>query len=381
MTYLSGLKKLVSMRRSIIMPIYILRGYTQKSNLPIQCAYAGNRLKSLGYWGGLIFRETPDYQLVASCPFFMIRNLIRRRFPLCSLLLIEAGFPFDQYCTRYKSFRIPNAIRTFIDISRPMSELCRNSKAGHENIRRLISKYDLNYKISNTVADCQDFYTNMYIPYIKMRHENRSNIIDYNGIFSDLCPFDLFKIQKCSKTIAGAVVHYRKNRPVLGFFGVREGKFEYVRQGVLGSAYHFVATAMHERGYKELELGDSPPIVSEGITRHKIRLLAKIDPNHPMDLNSCIYLMVISDNAACRDFLSNNPFVFFNKNNELSVAYWVQSGQYSGWKELEKELNLAFRLGIPDCTVFLMDTDNSIAQWCRGIADGRIVVRAASEYL
>ena len=176
---------------------------------------------------------------------------------------------------RHLCFRVPHSLYTRIDLSKPMSHFDRR-KAGYRNVRRLISKHGLSYETTRSAAACRDFYDRMYVSYIRSRHKERARILPYRALFPPSIPFELFTIKRRGKVVAGAVVHDRQGAPVVGFFGIMDGRHEYLVEGVLGAAYYFIMREMKKkRGFNQLRLGGSPPFLTQGITRHKIRLCAE----------------------------------------------------------------------------------------------------------
>jgi hypothetical protein len=262
-----------------------------------------------------------------------------------------------------------------------MAELCKKSRSGFDRIRRWIRSQNLSYEITKTVEAQKDFYENMYLPFISKRHNDSSLIIDFQGIFSDTLPSEVFFIKKNDKVVAGAVVRYWENRPSLSFLGVKEGHIEDVKRWNTGVIYYFVITELQKKGIKMLFIGGSPPILTNGLLFFKMKLLAQIDHEKPYQPAGCVSLHVLKFTEGVRDFLKTNPFVFIKNDGKMAAAVWTFSGKGSGTEVLEHQINQAFRLGLEECHVFAWRKKQASKFLSNHFQGRKIVIHRALERL
>jgi len=364
----------------ISLQVTVLKGLTKNHRIPIVCAYVGDNQKKMEHWKNLLFSVVNDY-IVESLYANDVKRYLRKQYPNLSLILFEQCDQVKKYYSKTNSFSIPGFVETVIDIDDSMKNLCHKSKSGYANTQRLISTYKLSFNWSESDADKKDFYFNMYLPYIKERHKDESLIVSYEDIFGGKFPRKLMMIKKANHKVAGGVANFVPFHVSLAFFGVRDGHFDTVKQGVLGAIYYFLIEEIRKDGIDRLFCGGSPPILSNGITRHKIGLLARIDKENPYkhaDLVSCVLL---KDTKGIRDFLTSSPYVYVGKNGDLTGAVWVQPNKYSCITDFEKEINLVFRFGLDRCNIFEWGSNLVPEAWCQKLQYKKITVCKAEKQI
>src|SRR5207249_762875 len=111
-------------------------------------------------------------QALGRCFFWKIRSFLTRRSPQCSLLLVEHIKPTLKMLKSNPGFRVPYWVSMEIDISKPLKELLGHQKADTE---RRIRKHGLSYEITYDAKCFDDFFHNMFMPYIQGRHSDEAH--------------------------------------------------------------------------------------------------------------------------------------------------------------------------------------------------------------
>ena len=362
----------------ITLQVTLLKGLTKNHRIPLVCAYVGDNQKKLEHWKNLLFSVVNDYAVESLCAND-VKRFLRKQYPDLSLILFEQLEHVKKNYSKTNSFSIPGFIETVIDIDVSMKNLCHKSRSGYGNIQRLISTHKLSFNWSESDTDKKDFYFNMYLPYIKERHKDESLIVSYEDVFGGKFPRKLMLIKKANHIVAGGVANFVPSHISLAFWGVRDGHFDAVKQGVLGAIYYFLIEEIRKEGIDRLFIGGTPPIINNGITRHKIGILARIDKENPYkhaDLVSCVLL---KDTEGIRDFLTSSPYVYVEKNGDLTGAVWVQPNKYSCITDFEKEINLVFRFGVDKCNIYEWGKNTVPEAWYQRFKDNKIIAYMAEK--
>ena len=123
-----------------------------------------------------------------------------------------------------------------------------------------------------------------------------------------LAKSEIFFIKDGEQAIAANFGFYKKNTLMLYVIGVLNGNERYMRMGVNGALQYFPLLSAHQKGCKLLHLGGTRPLLSDGLTRFKRSLRARVLP-HPLRLHVFLSFKFLKDTPGLRDTLSANPFV------------------------------------------------------------------------
>ena len=349
-----------AIRRRLFRPVVLLSGCTRHDGAALQCAYVGTDPVRLTEWTRLLFAGV-RVETLGAHPLFRIRRMLTAGWPECSAILWESTRLSRVASWPHPAFHIPGAIHSWLDLSVPIADRFREGPAGFANARRLVRKNRFRYEVTRSPAACRRFYDEMYVPYLRARHSGRERILPLEALFPGPGSFDLFVIAEGDRPAAGAVVHYRNERATLGFFGVLGGAFDVVRRGALGAAYCFVAEELSGRGFRRLDLGLSSPVLTDGITRHKIRLRATLDFSR--DPPPGVVFSPLRDGPGLQDFFAHNPFLVHGPRDGFGCVHAIRSGQYSSREAFEKDLDLSRRLGVRRRVLLPLDPASPPPGW------------------
>lgn len=345
-----------------VLPVYIISGSTKGNGVPITMAYAGHDQKKMVQWS-LLIMDHPLHQQIGVCPLSTIKRFLKKRHPLCSLLFIETEWANKNENLKAEGIPLPCLMQTYIDISEPVEAIVKRSRAGFENVRRLICKYQLTYEMTTSPEAQRDFYDNMYLPYLKERLGICFKIVEFSGVFSPHFPFEMIRIKKEGQVMAGGVLHFKNDRVYFAFIGARKGVFDSVREGAFGAAYYFLCKELHQRGIKKLCLGGSPPFTNHPLTRHKIRMTVRLDKEYRYQDHELVSCFLLRNSEGTKDFLLSSPFLFVNGCGKMSGMIWLKKGQYATRQDFEKNAGLLLRLGCEDNIFVELDGKSLQDSW------------------
>jgi hypothetical protein len=330
--------------------VTIIRGKAQKMQDNLVIAYAGTDYENARYWASM-FLNNPQNGVPEMFSELNLKKDLMKKHPDCSLLLQEYS-PATSFISIEKSFIVPRFINTALDISPPLNEILKKSKSGFGRIARWVRAQNLSYECVNTPEAQQEFYYQMYLPFITKRHEDSALIVSFENIFSSKIRSDLIMVTKNGERLAGAVLHYWKNRPTLGFFGVKMDKIDEVQRWNTGAMYYFAMLWAKNAGITTLHLGGSSAFLLNGINILKNKLGGRIDVDVPWQNSGMVVLSLLKKTDEMKRFLASNPFAFVGIEGDLKAAVWLPSSKNPDLAETIRQIDSATKLGIQDVDVF-----------------------------
>lgn len=327
--------------------VYIVKGLEKNSQFPLVFAYAGFDAQDLDYWAKAVLSMVYQKHRMGRHFFWAVRSFIKKGSFNCAFILQEHNWLTLKYIYLFPGFCIPFWINLEMDITLPFKELLGRQKL---DMQRRIRKNGLSYSISHDVQDFDDFYYNMFLPYIKGRHEQSAILGSYTDLAKAFSKGGLILIKKGDNVLAGGLYELDGALARLRRFGVRDGKWEYVSYGVLGAAYYLFTLEMKEKGYAKTNLGGARPLLNDGITKYKISMNVQLDQD---EKSSCLWMSILNDSEGFRKFLVNNPFIFYNKKADACRAIFVEVNQDTAPEELERVINAPICGGIKETHLFV----------------------------
>ena len=298
---------------------YLLRGEENlsKQQMGIIYAYNGGSKENMNLLIKLAFGSSYEEHYLGKSWRWQIDRTVKEKGYQCSLMVLEAPESFRRLL-RKNSFYIPGWIFGEVDISDD-SSLLKNSSL-QSDLRR-IRKNGLNFEIRNEIDQLDNFYHNMYIPYISKAHANRAIIMDYDFMVHEFGKCDLLLIKKENLYIAGCLISYREDEPRLWSLGVKDANTTYIHDGAIGALFYFAVRHLKERGYKKVNFGLSRPFMNDGVLRYKKKWGLKIIGADKIGF----MIAPLSLAEATRGFLCNNPFVFQNGDKHFNGAVFIKN--------------------------------------------------------
>jgi len=328
----------------------IISGKAKNTQDNLAFAYVGIDFINARYWASMFF-QNPLYGVPEMFSEPNLKTVLMKKHPDCSFLIQEYS-PATSYLSNEKSFIVPRFINTALDISPPIKEVLKQSKSGLGRIARWVRARNLSYECVNSTEAQQEFYYQMYLPFIRARHEDSALIVSFDGIFSPKVRSDLIMVTKNGQRLAGAVLHYWENRPMLGFFGVKMDKINEIEKAYNGAGYYFPIVELKKKNFHTMFLGGSPAFLLNGINLMKIKLHAQIEAEQPWQNSGMVILSLLKKTDEVKNFLASNPFAFVGKEGALKAAVWLPLNKNPDLTETIRQIGLASRLGFQDVDVF-----------------------------
>jgi hypothetical protein len=308
--------------------VWIITGEEILSKQKLGIIYIGSE-KHKNFLTTLAFDNSYKEDYVGKTWLWRIFKTVKARGHVCSLMVAEVPKSSLIFFGKKKCFFIPFWVFGEVDISVDTSSLIRNDSL-KSDLRR-IRKNKLHFELTNEPAQFDNFYHNMYLPYIAKAHGNRAVIMKYDFMKREFGNCDLLLIKKEKEYIAGILVAYTENRVRLWSLGVKDGNSDYVRDGAIGAVFYFSVLHLQEEGYKRINFGASRAFLKNGVLRYKKKWYQKIVGTSKMGF----LIKPLSKTVAVKGFLLNNPFIYVDK-MKPNGAIFAEAAQSFSEKDFQK---------------------------------------------
>lgn len=267
------------------------------------------------YLGGLIFRGPFREEYLGRAWIWSIPGMRGKWNRSSVLCLIQVSPFFSRFLGTDDGFFIPSWIIGEVDI--PAASTVMNDDSVKSDLRRIRSN-NLQFEVTRDIASFDDFYHNMYVPYIGGAYGRSAFIIPYEEKKMRFRNCDLLLIKKQDQPIAGMLIKYEKGRAGLWSLGILEGNPEHVRDGVVGALFHYALLYLEEKGFSKAGFGYSRAFLHDGVLKYKKKWGQRI-------VGVCrdgFVLKILLQTAGVQAFLQHNPFIL-KKGGLLHAAVFM----------------------------------------------------------
>jgi hypothetical protein len=219
-------------------------------------------------------------------------------------------------------FYIPCWVKGLVDISGDYFTIIKQHRNTETDILR-VTRNGLYCETTNDPVHFEDFYRNMYLPFISKRYGNRAFYDNYETLKSGFKRGDLILVKKRGgEAIAGSLIMHGEKTARTYAMGVKDGNHEYVKLGALNALYYFSFVFLKERGYEKVDIGSSRAFLEDGALNYKKKWNPKIDRKY----EGGFFVSVSKATRAVKEFLINNPFMYADKTG-INGAIFVDNNQ------------------------------------------------------
>jgi len=300
-------------------PVWILWGQETSTKDNLTVLYAGGNLTK-NYLSNLLFAPPYGETYLGWKWCWKLSRIIKQMGSDCSLVAREVSQPLCPLFQKKNSFYIPLWVRGEIDIPDEKAEIFKNETLKSD--LRKIRKNNFSFDVTSELSHLENFYWNMYIPYITKRHGQLGFVMGHEIMEHEFKNCELLLIKKDAGYIAGTLIVYSKQGVRLWSLGIKNGDREHINNGAIGALFYFSYLYLKQKGYKKINLGGSRPFLHDGVLRYKKKWNQKIIY---ADVRGLL-VQPLLNRAGVKGFFLNNPFIFRQKGH-LNVALFVESNQ------------------------------------------------------
>jgi hypothetical protein len=333
--------------RDLKLKVWIVVGEEHNSGMPLSILYAGNEINEnypvKNYLVGIIFGASLHENYLGREWLWNIPKKIAHEGRDCSLMLIKVIKPLRKLLRTKNCHYIPAWVYGEIDI--PCSFSVMKNESLKSDLRR-IKNNALGFEVTRETQYFNDFYYNMYVPYITKAHGNSAFVAPYEEKRTKFQNCDLLLVKKQETYIAGILIVYSKSGPSLWSLGIRDGNPQFVRDGAVAALYHFSFKYLEDKGFTKVKSGNSRAFLRDGVLQYKRKWSQKIIGTS----RDWFVLKVLSYQGAAGSFLQENPFIF-EKRGCLHGAVFVDGHDALSHKEIKKIYKQHYHPGL--ATLFI----------------------------
>ena len=327
--------------------------------MPLSVLYAVKDSNSvsvmnMNYILELVFGSSGQKLYLGRVWMWNIPKMIAKKGQSCSLMVVQVHESLRNLLRPSKWFYIPLSVSGEVDI--PIDQSVMKKHTVKTDLRK-IRDNSLGFEVAQDPQQFDDFYYNMYTPYITEAHSANAFILPYEEMRAEFKNCDLLLITKQEKRIAGSLIVYEETGPRLWAPGNRDSNRHYLKDGARGALYHFSFLFLKEKGYTTVNLGRSKAFLRDGVLQYKRKWSQRIVATSPY-----VYaLKIISFTNGAKAFLQQNPFIFEN-GGTLNGAVFVDEEKALTSKDFVKIDKQFFNPGLSKLYIYCFHDIEEIKQ-------------------
>jgi hypothetical protein len=350
-------KFIYKVNKLLRLDLWIISGKENSSGQELSIIYAG-RTTDKNYFIDLIFGNCFKQNYIGRKWLWNVLKTTKQNNQSCSISIVETSHKLIKLSKKMNCFYIPSWISGQFDMPLDKDYFIKKNTSIRSDIKK-IDKNQLSYAVTRDVFQLENYYYNMHVPFIKKAFGDRAYISDYNEVKRDFIKQTVYKdlllIKKDNDYIAGSLLDYNKKLAKIVILGIKEGNYEYVKDGAIGAIYYFSILFFEKLGCKRIELGLSRPFLEDGVLRYKRKWGQTLIPQH---MKSVFMVKMLSETEGLKGFFVNNPFIYEDASG-LNGAVFVENNRYFSEKDFKKLIKDYYQPGISKLVIYKFDKSDS----------------------
>jgi len=352
--------------------IWVVTGKEKLSNEKLAICYAGTE-KDKNFFVKLTLQDPYEEAYIGRVWLWQLQATIKKKGLSSSLMTIEIHNAFRRIVKKKNVFYIPCWIRGEVDIS-PDDFFLTRSRNTRRDIRK-ITENRLDFEITNDRSHFDNFYYNMYLPYISQAYDDSALIWTYENMYREFKTCDLLLVKKETEYIAGVIIKKAEKPPYVWVMGIKDANLDYVKIGARQAIYYFSISYLRENGYKRVNLGHTRAFLKDGVLHNKKKWRLEL-----IGISQKGFLIKqLSRTPGTEAFLLNNPFIYTNK-GRLNAAVFIRAAELSDKKLLKKLHKEHFFSGISKLFIYRFgDTGSTTEEIPPPVPSYGMTIRSAED--
>lgn len=250
------------------MPAYRVRGRLLSAESEGSLIYFG-QLPQYKSWTANFFSDNLPAESIGS---FSLPAIAGRKGVLsdCDALVCPSNPLTRLLFTARGWFVVPKYVKCLIDLHVPIDQLVRRHAAKDD--LRIIRKKNYRFEVLRDDAAFDEFYHEMLVPTIRIRHEERANISTLEALRTVFHQGYLLAAYQGTEWVgANLVVPQTNNKLYWANIGWRDGSKQIMKDRLVSALlYEMIQRGKHE-GFKTLDLGSCSPFINDGPLNYKLK--------------------------------------------------------------------------------------------------------------
>lgn len=304
--------------------VWFFKGREITNQHAFSVVYAGSDEKYRNYINELAFKDSFEKKFMGRHWVWRIPGIAKKIAPECSFAVIEIDRFIESFYRPKRGVKMPRWVEAILDISKPIEQVF--PKKEFKDMKRRIKKNQYTYEVFRDDHSFDNFYNHMYVPYIRKTFEDTAYLLNQKWYKKLTKRSELLLVKKEGVFIAGLLIEYSKKGVLMGYVGYKDGDSRYMKEGALSAVMYFTVVWLKKKGYKMMSLGPSKSFLKDGRLRYKILRGAGIaDKIFAPDEN--VIVIFLKNTSGLRDFMANNPFVFYSEKRKRRAAFFIEADQ------------------------------------------------------
>ena len=320
--------KFISISR---LDLWILKGEEITSHEELSIVYAGTEINK-NYFARMAYASSFSENYLGKVWLWKVFKMVKEKSHTCSLMVVAVDKSVCTLLGNQACFNIPFWVSSLADISDDISFLAKRRSLKSDITKITNNKFS--FEITQDRSKFDNFYYNMYRPYVFQRHGDRAIISEYDYVRNKFKNNELLLIKKENQYVAGALLVYKKKRLGPVYMGIKDGNFDYVKDGAIGAIFYFTIHRFKEKGYKQVDFGGSRAFLKDGVLRYK-KMRGALQISCGSRHGGIFFVEPLTNTPGLKAFLINNPFIFIDK-GKINGAVFVGSDYSFSQQTLKK---------------------------------------------
>jgi hypothetical protein len=266
----------------------------------------------------------------------------------CDLVLLESNRLCATKLRNEGFFAIPEWVEFGREVIPELKDRFSGAATSLKTDLKKIRTAGFEFDVSKKLSDFNEFYQEMYLPYVKKRFGASSIVKSRKELQRYFQKGFLFLLLHERKPVAGAIVKVERDQITESTLGVLDGSDCYLKQGVSGAIdYHLLDwAAQNHKSF--INVGHTRPFPLDGVYRNKQKWLMSVIPDR--DGVMTMGVKICRWDAGMADALKEYPFVFQGPKG-LGVFCVHNGSEKAGLREVEKLSKRFATKGLADLVI------------------------------
>jgi len=246
-----------------------LRGAIKGGDELITVLYVGRRM-NYPYLLRTIFDEH-HVQEEEHSSLLTFRKYMDKMAKDSDVIIVDLGWPYNGVFNRTgKYLEIPDWMNMVVELADDWDGVVRSFRhTTRNNDLRIIRRNDYRFEVSNERRLIEQFYDDMYIPYVTSRHKGDSVFAPRKHVIRQAKQGKLLHVLRGEQLVAAGVVFPGRDILYFLWMGLPPDCLDRPPEGAISALYYFGIKYAFDNDYKAVDFTGTRPFLNDGAFRFK----------------------------------------------------------------------------------------------------------------
>ncbi len=346
--------KLWLLAHSLVLPVMALSGEEKHSKNHLTVHVIGADRAFIAFVSRLLFSDTPRIKPLRPVSPWALETY--HATPETNLIFVRMDRFFMTFLQSNGYVTMPEWITMILPLRDHHGDLRTSVR---RNMRRIIQRRitdDYTYETTTDPERLDEFYHDMYVPYVQRRFGDCAIITPYKRMKELFKTGMLLFVKKNNTCTQGILIKHRTpTMAMLTHCGALETDTDTSAQGMGPILYYFSILWAKEHNVSHLDLGICRGFLDDGVMQNKRRWNAAIRPwrsrNIPDQFSEIIGMRFGDATESLQQSLCHNPFIYLDGKSRLHGMICVPSEKIPAAKEMRHYQNTYAFPGLTSLTI------------------------------